>query len=112
MNKLTHSPAVVLQVPDDSLVIAELKEIVNNHKRYKGVRFSCLNDTWRTKDEAVNIVAKGRLLGYLNPVASNEEMDIYSNGNLKPKSKKKTRVVDRSDIQPYITGLMEDILES
>jgi predicted ATPase len=108
----THSPAVVLQVPDDSLVIAELKEIVNNHKRYKGVRFSCLNDTWRTKDEAVNIVAKGRLLGYLNPVASNEEMDIYSNGNLKPKSKKKTRVVDRSDIQPYITGLMEDILES
>ena len=109
---ITHSPAVVLQVPDDSLVIAELKEIVNNHKRYKGVRFSCLNGTWRTKDEAVNIVAKGRLLGYLNPVASNEKIDVYSNGNFKPKSKKRARVVDRPDIQPYITGLMEDILES
>jgi predicted ATPase len=108
----THSPAVVLQVPDDSLVIAESKEIVNNHKRYKGVRFSCLNGTWRTKDEAVNIVAKGRLLGYLNPVASNEKIDVYSNGNFKPKSKKRARVVDRPDIQPYITGLMEDILES
>lgn len=108
----THSPAVVLQVPDDSLVIAELKEIVNNHKRYKGVRFSCLDGTWRTQDEATNIVAKGRLLGYLNPVASNEEMDSYSNGSSKIKSKKKSRVVDRPDIQPYITGLMEAILES
>jgi predicted ATPase len=108
----THSPAVVLQVPDDSLVIAELKEIVNNHKRYKGVRFSCLNDTWRTKDEAVNIVAKGRLLGYLNPVVFNEKIDVYSSGNYKTKSKRKSRVVDRSDIQPYITGFMEDILES
>lgn len=108
----THSPAVVLQVPDDSLVIAELKEIVNNHKRYRGVRFSCLNGTWRTKDDAVNIVAKGRLLGYLNPVASNEEIDIYGNGNSQSKSKKKSRVVDRPDIQPYITGLMEDILKS
>jgi predicted ATPase len=108
----THSPAVVLQVSEDSLVIAELKEIVNNHKRYKGIRFSCLNDTWRNKDEAVNIVAKGRLLGYLNPVASNEEIDIYGNGNSQSKSKKKSRVVDRPDIQPYITGLMEDILKS
>jgi predicted ATPase len=108
----THSPAVVLQVPDDSLVIAELKEIVNSYKRYQGVRFSCLNDTWRTKDEAVSIVAKGRLLGYLNPVASNEEIDTYGNGNSQSKSKKKSRVVDRADIQPYITGLMEDILKS
>lgn len=110
----THSPAVVLQVPDDSLVIAELKEIVNNHKRYKGVRFSCLDSTWRTQDKATSIVAKGRLLGYLNPVASNEEVENYSNGNgiSKTKPKKRSRVVDRPDIQPYITGLMETILES
>jgi len=110
----THSPAVVLQVPDDSLVIAELKEIVNNHKRYKGVRFSCLDSTWRTQDKATSIVAKGRLLGYLNPVASNEEVENYSNGNgiSKAKPKKRSRVVDRPDIQPYITGLMETILES
>jgi predicted ATPase len=108
----THSPAVVLQVPDDSLVIAELKEIVNNHKRYKGVRFSCLDGTWRTQDAATNIVAKGRLLGYLNPVSSSEKMEEYSNGNSKTKLKKKFRVVDRPDIQPYITGFMEAILES
>ncbi|TYQ23978.1 AAA family ATPase [Pseudanabaena sp. UWO311] len=108
----THSPAVVLQVPDDSLVIAELKEIVNNRKRYKGVRFSCLDGTWRTQDETTNIVAKGRLLGYLNPVASNEEIDSYSNGSSKIKPKKRSRVVDRPDIQPYITGFMEAILES
>ncbi len=108
----THSPAVVMQVPDDSLVVAELKEIVKDHKRYKGVRFSCLSNTWRTKEPSASIVAKGKLLGYLNPVASNEEIENNSNGSSKAKSKNKRRVVDRPDIQPYITGLMETILES
>ena len=108
----THSPAVVQQVPDDSLVVAELKEIVKDHQRYKGVRFSCLSNTWRTKEPSASIVAKGKLLGYLNPVASNEEIKNNSNGSSKAKSKNKRRVVDRPDIQPYITGLMETILES
>jgi hypothetical protein len=101
-----------MQVPDDSLVVAELKEIVKDHKRYKGVRFSCLSNTWRTKEPSASIVAKGKLLGYLNPVASNEEIKNNNNGSSKAKSKNKRRVVDRPDIQPYITGLMETILES
>jgi predicted ATPase len=104
----THSPAVVMQVPDDSLVVAELKEIVKDHKRYKGVRFSCLSNTWRTKDESASVVAKGKLLGYLNPVIANENLDDSSSSkNLKVKPKKKLRLIDREDMKPYITGFME-----
>jgi predicted ATPase len=108
----THSPAVVLQVPDDSLVIADLKEIVKENKRYKAVRFSCLENTWRNKDKAAIIIPKGRLLGYLNPVIVNEDLEDYSNGFSKSKSKKRRRLVDREDMQPYITGFKEIILES
>jgi predicted ATPase len=104
----THSPAVVQQVPDDSLVVAELKEIVKDHKRYKGVRFSCLSNTWRTKDESASVVAKGKLLGYLNPVIANENLDDSSSSkNIKVKPKKKLRLIDREDMKPYITGFME-----
>jgi len=105
----THSPAVVLQVPDDSLVIADLKEIFKKKKQYNGVRFSCLENTWRTKDKVASIIPKGRLLGYLNPVI-NEELEEYSNGVSKNKSKKRQRLVDREDMQPYITGFKEIIL--
>ena len=104
----THSPAVVLQVIDESLVVAELKEIVKDRKRYKGVRFSCLSNTWRTKDASVSVVAKGKLLGYLNPVVANENLDDSSSSkNSKVKSTRKLRVTDREDMKPYITGFME-----
>lgn len=108
----THSPAVVLQVPDDSLVIADLKEMVKENKRYKGVRFSCLENTWRNKDKTASIIPKGRLLGYLNPVIVNDDLEDYGNGISKNRSKKRQRLVDREDMQPYITGFKEIILES
>lgn len=66
----THSPAVVSQVPDDSLLVAELKETVRDGKRFKRVCFSCLPDTWREKVSGVNIVSRGKLLAYLNPVGT------------------------------------------
>ena len=43
----THSPTVVMQVPDDSLLVAELKETVQSGQRFKRVCFSCLPNTWR-----------------------------------------------------------------
>lgn len=45
----THSPAVVAQVPDDSLLVAELGEMVQNGQRFKGACFSHLVNTWRDK---------------------------------------------------------------
>ena len=82
----THSPAVVCQVPDDSLVIAVLKEKRKDRQRFRSICLSCLPGTWRSEDpEAVNVVSRGNMLAYLNPVEK--------------KKKKGNRVVDRSDLQ-------------
>ncbi|MEH2362540.1 AAA family ATPase [Nostoc sp.] len=106
----THSPSVVMQVPDDSLLVAELKETVDSGKRFKRVSFACLPDTWRQKDpEGMNVVPKNKLLAYLNPVVLGES-EPESNGKVgnlqqsKPIQPKKRRVVDRTDLQPLIPG--------
>jgi len=89
----THSPAVVSEVPDDSLLLADIGEDVRDRMRFKKVSFSCLSDTWRTKaPEKPPIVSKGKLMAYLNPSSP-------------PKSKENQRlrrVVDRDDLQMLI----------
>jgi predicted ATPase len=86
----THSPSVVAQVPDDSLLVAELKETLRNGQRFTRVAFSPLENTWRDKiPEVVMAVAKGKLMAYLNPISNGE---------------RSSRVMDRPDLQlllPY-----------
>lgn len=104
----THSPSVVMQVPDDSLLVAELRETVNSGQRFKRVTFACLPDTWRQNTpDNVNIIPKNKLLAYLNPVIPNElEHDANGKHERTQKSKatppKKRRVVDREDLQTLI----------
>lgn len=88
----THSPAVVSQVPDDSLVVAELKEGLLSGQQVRQVRFSCLPDTWREEEalEGVAVVSRGKLLAYLNPAP----LDSGESG----------RVIDRPDLQLYLPG--------
>lgn len=116
----THSPAVVMQVPDDSLLVAELKEAVRDRSRFKRVCFSCLPDTWRqlkaSELEKVNVVSRGELLAYLNPVLIEEsEPDSNGQGVSNQPSKriqpKKRRVVDREDLQPLIPGFPTELHE-
>ncbi len=116
----THSPAVVMQVPDDSLLVAELKETVRDRSRFKRVCFSCLPDTWRQlkapEPEKVNVVSKGELLAYLNPVPIEEsEPDGNGQGVSDQPSKriqpKKRRVVDRVDLQPLLPGFPTEFHE-
>ena len=90
----THSPAVVSQVDDASLLVAELKEDRRDGHDFKRVCFSCLPETWRTKDQGrTSIVPKGKLLVYLNPT-------VLENGQLP--NPKRRRVIDRPDMQPYL----------
>jgi predicted ATPase len=116
----THSPAVVQQVPEDSLLVAESRETVRSNQRFKRVCFSCLPktwrdpSTWRIKDpgtEKVDIISKGQLLAYLNPVPS-EKMDFDSNGHHErthyPQHKTR-RVRDREDLQPLIPGFPSEL---
>ncbi|MBI3800778.1 MAG: AAA family ATPase [Deltaproteobacteria bacterium] len=97
----THSPAVVSQVDDGSLLVAELKESARSGQRFKRVCFSCLSDTWRVKGpENVTIVSKGKLLAYLNPVAPEpQEPDLDGGGKVKHPTSRTRRVVDRPDLQ-------------
>ena len=66
----THSPAVVQQVLDESLLVAEAREMVRGQERFARVCFSPLPDTWRTKvADSSGVVSRGSLLAYLNPTA-------------------------------------------
>lgn len=106
----THSPTVIQQVRDDSLLVAELKEAVSNGQRFKRANFSYLADTWReqaaqTLDEPANIVPKRALLSYLNPVVLSDnpktEEPTGSPESSIPRVRRR-RVVDREDLQPLL----------
>lgn len=104
----THSPAVVTQIPDDSLLVAESIEMIRSGKRYKAVRFCPLPDTWRQKKaaEEVSPISKGKLLSYLNPVAPMEPDQGYASSDRKNNVLPlKRRVIDRPDLQPYLPHL-------
>ena len=105
----THSPAVVAQIPEDSLLVAESVEMNEAGRRFKVVRFCPLPDTWRQKrlNGDVAVVSKGRLLSYLNPVAPDDPDAGYGASNRKnqvtPLSR---RVIDRPDLQPYLPHML------
>jgi hypothetical protein len=92
----THSPSVVLQVPEEALIMAELVEAVRDSNdtrarpdRSRRLQFSCLKDTWRAAKVKTHLITgKGTLLAYLNPSAS----ERYS-------QPAKRRVMDRDDLQ-------------
>ena len=101
----THSPAVVLQVPEDSLLVAELKETVRDGERFQRVTFSYLPDTWRARAlEGMPPVSKGQLLAYLNPVPATQEHP-GDNGRENGRSRghhRPRRVRDRPDLQQLL----------
>lgn len=103
----THSPSVVQQVPDGSLLVAEQREVLVDGQRHKGVSFSCLPDTWRIKkaaeEDRIQVCVKGRLLAYLNPVTlQSAYAEANGHGAHSPKGNRKPnhqRVIDRKDMQ-------------
>jgi predicted ATPase len=103
----THSPAVVRQVPEDSLLVAELKEMVDQNKKiFKRTCFSFLPQTWRSEIQTdIHPVAMGKLLAYLDPGINyeedkSEELQINS---LKPK-----RIIDRQDVRQMLLSDIGD----
>jgi predicted ATPase len=70
----THSPLVVQEVPEDSLLYAHLQNTVQTGRRFERAVFSYLPDTWRQEaaqreGEKLHLIAKGDLLAYLGGVA-------------------------------------------
>ncbi|MBN1362445.1 MAG: AAA family ATPase [Sedimentisphaerales bacterium] len=104
----THSPSVVQQVPEDTLLVAEPREMIESGRRLTGVRFSCLPGTWRTKSTGASTCKMGDLLTYLNPIGRQEVMGDEGIDASRPSPKKPQqprRVIDRSDVAPYLPGL-------
>ncbi len=92
----THSPSVVKQVPEDSLVVAELGTVVRDNRAYKNcVRFRGLADTWRQKASQEPGVPLGTLLAYLSP-------DEPAQNGESPDGMEPRRVMDRKEIQPLL----------
>ncbi len=111
----THSPAVVGQIPDDSLLVAESKDTVRSGNHFRRACFSCLPETWREMrapaSEAISIVARGKLLSYLNPSPSEgSENDASSHPARNEQAKaatRVTRVVDRPDLKQLTSPLSQ-----
>ena len=93
----THSPAVFQQVPDDSVLFVKTVEAVDGAGHlFKKAEFCCLADTWRIRgDEGSNVVARGDLLAYLNPVLPKDRLEGTE-------AKERHRVVDREDTQQLL----------
>lgn len=86
----THSPAVIKQVPEDTLLVASIRQVKRSEGNYRHVVFECLKGTWRAK-AGMGTVAKGELLAYLNPEGGSSEL-----------VRGVRRVMDRDDLQPYL----------
>jgi hypothetical protein len=85
----THSPLVVQAVPEESLLFAQLQELQRDGRRFKGITFSALEDTWRTKLTR-RTITKGALINYLGVLPQPAQADGRSRAK---------RVADRADVQ-------------
>jgi len=89
----THSPAVVSEVPDNCLIVAESQPWNKDGVRFERLTFGSLSGTWRGNS---NVMSKSKLFAYLNPVEPlATETDIQS----VPTKFVKVRVFDRKDMQ-------------
>ena len=72
----THSPLVVSEIDEQALLVAEpIAYRDENKKRFEGVTFKPLSDTWRIKHslpEDIKPISKADLLMYLNPIEKDE----------------------------------------
>lgn len=101
----THSPIVVAEAPDDSLLMAGLKQTVRNGERFHRATFACLPDTWRAKAEEpppLDVVDRGTLLAYLNPSLPDRaepRINGHDRSSSSDRARKTLRVIDRPDIR-------------
>jgi predicted ATPase len=94
----THSPAVVAQAPDDSVLMAEpVYQADNNGVRFTGLAFRCLTSTWRAKLAGANPVAKGNVLSYLSPFEPHSMIRLPDPAS--PAEYPIKRVIDREEVR-------------
>lgn len=66
----THSPSVVMAVPEESVLLARPVNALREGRRFSKVEFACLPGDWRNKGTVrCQEIAIGEMLSYLNPQA-------------------------------------------
>lgn len=88
----THSPAVVREVPDDSLLIVDSRYCSRSEERWHEAVFSGLSDTWRAKQSEEN--SPYTISGLLDYLGAETQFPGDSNGH----RRKVRRVRDRGDV--------------
>lgn len=73
----THSPSIVLQVPEESLLIARGVDDLSTDPPGRTFQVVCLDNTWRCNscEDPMNSIAIGSLGAYFNPIESHVEGD-------------------------------------
>jgi predicted ATPase len=90
----THSPAVVSQVPDASLLIAAPHAVSVRGRTVQSAGFGCLSGTWREAvQQGLRVASRAELLSYLDPI---QRPDAAERGE------RSRRVADREDPQPLL----------
>lgn len=109
----THSPALILSVTDDSLIVADSMEAIRDGFRYRKTIFGCLPNTWRdvptSESKRSPVCPKGKLLAYLNPTTVNLDVEAREERTERGKRDEKTRVIDRADLQKYLPWSSENL---
>ncbi len=91
----THSPSVVMAVPEDSLVVARSSAGADGERVFNKVEFAGLPGTWRSKAAPeVPSVSKGEVLSYLDPAG------VLRAGDSVPQQC--GRVVDRPELRALV----------
>jgi predicted ATPase len=91
----THSPTVVAEVPDDSLLLAERSLVSREDYWVSTVVFRALGGTWRGKlDGNTQLIQRGRILSFLNPVKPRNADMAGARDRSTP-----VRVIERDDIR-------------
>lgn len=98
----THSPAVVAQVPDNSVLMAEpISQVDERGTRFTSLAFCCLAKTWRAELPDSTSVAIGNVLAYLNPLERHSlpqlPEEVHHAGET-------SRVIDRPDVHESLFG--------
>lgn len=90
----THSPSVVMAVPDDSVLLAKPASDVRDGHQFVRVEFACLPDNWRNRGELkAPVLTKGEMLSYLNPAAVVRKE--------RPAGRRRRRVIDHPELKLF-----------
>jgi predicted ATPase len=92
----THSPLVVGECPDDSLVMAHSVDDVQAGRAFRKIVFNGIEGTWRGKMPGRR-VAKGQLLAYLSPTSLQPAVARLAQNETVPRVR---RVRERPDLLP------------